>query len=244
MNRESQETAALVRVLVILACVHPGVLLGETAEGRFAQERAQMVEVQIAGRGVEDAKVLDAMRSVPRHRFVPEALAGSAYTDRPLPIGYGQTISQPYIVAYMTEVAQPAADDRILEIGTGSGYQAAVLGELAGKVYSIEIIPELASQAKSRLAELGYDNVEVKQGDGYWGWPEHAPYDAIVVTAAAPFVPPPLKEQLKVGGKLVIPVGPRLGGQQLIVVEKQAEDRFVTKNLIPVQFVPLTRSRS
>jgi protein-L-isoaspartate(D-aspartate) O-methyltransferase len=180
------------------------------------------------------------MRAVPRHRFVEPDLAGAAYDDRPLPIGFGQTISQPYIVAVMTELAAPGPGKRILEIGTGSGYQAAVLAEAGALVYSVEIVPELAASAAARLQRLGYAAVEVRQGDGYFGWPQHAPFDAIVVTAAAEFIPPPLVQQLAEGGRMVIPVGTPFFVQTLMLVEKQG-GRTVTRSLLPVRFVPLRR---
>ncbi len=185
-------------------------------------------------------KVLQAMAKVPRHEFVPKQERPFAYQNRPLPIGYGQTISQPYIVAVMTELLKLGAHDRVLELGTGSGYQAAILSELADKVYSIEIIDELGNQASSRLARLGYDNVRVKIGDGYYGWPEHAPFDAIVVTAAGNHIPPPLIKQLKIGGRMIIPVGSRFMTQQLLLVEKPQDNKIITRQILPVSFVPIT----
>lgn len=209
---------------------------------RAQQEaRDQMVQRQIERRGITTEAVLEAMRQVPRHEFVPQSQASHAYEDRPLPIGYGQTISQPYIVAYMTELVQPDPDGRVLEVGTGSGYQAAVLAEIVDQVYTVEIIPELAATAAQRLDRLGYDAVTVKQADGYYGWEEHAPYDAIVVTAAAEHVPPPLIEQLKDGGRMVIPVGSPFYTQTLMLVEKEG-DQVTTRSLTPVRFVPFTRS--
>ena len=199
-----------------------------------------MIEEQIRQRGVTDARVLAAMERIPRERFVPAQEATRAYDDTPLPIGEGQTISQPYIVAYMSELLNVAPDHRVLEIGTGSGYQAAVLAELAKEVYSIEIVPALAQQAAATLASLGYENVHVREGDGYAGWPEHAPFDAIVVTAAPERVPAPLLEQLRPGGRLVIPVGPMHATQQLRVVEKDAQGRLHERQITPVRFVPLT----
>lgn len=199
-----------------------------------------MVARQIAARGVEDAQVLRAMRTVPRHRFVPADLVSLAYANRPLPIGYGQTISQPYIVAYMTLLVEPDTSDRVLEIGTGSGYQAAVLAEIVDQVYTIEIVPELARTARGRLEELGYDNVEVRSGDGYFGWEEHAPFDAIVVTAASEHIPPLLIEQLADGGRMVIPVGSPYRTQTLMLVEKRGEE-LSTRSVAPVRFVPFTR---
>jgi len=197
-----------------------------------------MVSTQIEGRGVRDPRVLAAMRKVPRHRFMPESERARAYDDRPLSIGLGQTISQPYIVALMSELAGVKPGDTVLEVGTGSGYQAAVLAEMGVKVFSIEIIEPLAKRAKATLEELGYGKrVEVRHGDGYAGWPEHAPFDAIVVTAAPPEVPQPLKQQLAVGGHLVIPVGRHY--QSLLRVTR-TKDGFREKSVIPVRFVPMT----
>ena len=200
-------------------------------------ERVAMVETQIEARGVRHAAVLDAMRRVPRHLFVPRAVRAEAYRDRPLPIGRGQTISQPYIVALMTELVQPDESMSVLEIGTGSGYQAAVLAECVGEVRTIEIVRELGAEAARLLAELGYENVESRIGDGYDGWPEHAPFYAIVVTAAPPEVPAPLKQQLKIGGRLVIPVG--RGSQDLVVITR-TESGFRSRTVTPVRFVPMT----
>jgi protein-L-isoaspartate(D-aspartate) O-methyltransferase len=196
-----------------------------------------MVARQIESRGVSDARVLDAMRRVPRHRFVPAAQREQAYTDRPLAIGQGQTISQPYIVALMTELIQPRSDTRVLEIGTGSGYQAAVLAECVGQVYTIEILPELGRQSAKLLEELGYDRIHSRIGDGFDGWPEHAPFDAIVVTAAPPRVPQPLLDQLAPGGRLVIPVGQ--GSQNLLLITR-TPDGFERRTVTPVRFVPMT----
>lgn len=197
-----------------------------------------MVEEQIAGRGVENTAVLDALRQVPRHLFIPENVRDQAYEDHPLPIGEGQTISQPYIVALMTQLADLGPDDKVLEIGTGSGYQAAVLSRLAREVYSIEILEPLGRRAAGILQRLGYDNVHVRVGDGYGGWPEEAPFDAILVTAAAPDQPPPpLEEQLKVGGRMVIPVGKYF--QDLVVLTRTQKGK-VSRSVIPVRFVPMT----
>jgi protein-L-isoaspartate(D-aspartate) O-methyltransferase len=202
------------------------------------QERLHMVSKQIEARGVRDVRVLDAMRKVPRHLFVPRSQRAYAYQDRPLPIDHRQTISQPYIVALMSELASVKPGDTVLEVGTGSGYQAAVLAEMGVKVFSIEIIGPLAAQAKDTLSALGYGTkVEVRHGDGYAGWPEHAPFDAIVVTAAPPKIPRPLKEQLKVGGHLVIPVGKHF--QSLLRVTRTAKG-FREESVIPVRFVPMT----
>lgn len=203
--------------------------------------RREMVEEQIRARGIENARVLDAFRKVPRDRFVPVELQDRAFDDSPLPIGFSQTISQPYIVAYMTDALDVEAGHTVLEIGTGSGYQAAVLGELAKTVYTIEIVPELASRAAGTLASLGYRNVHVRAGDGYAGWPEHAPFDRIMVTAAPEEVPAPLLEQLAPGGRLVIPVGEQGRTQWMTVVDKTG-DGLVSRRTIPVQFVPFTRA--
>ncbi len=207
-------------------------------DDELARERAEMVRTQIEARGVSDPRVLEALRSVPRHRFVPEELRDAAYQDRALPIGSGQTISQPYVVAAMTESIAPAVGDRVLEVGTGCGYQAAVLSRLVREVWTIEIVPELAECARERLRDLGYDNVHVITGDGYAGLPDHAPFDGIVVTAAPREVPPPLLEQLAVGGHLVIPVG---GWEQELRVIERGEQGFEERTLFPVRFVPFTR---
>lgn len=200
-----------------------------------------MVARQIEERGVTNTAVLAALRKVPRHEFVPDRWSARAYDDGPLPIGHGQTISQPYIVALMTELLALKPDSKALEIGTGSGYQAAVLAEIIRDVYTIEIIEPLATTAAERLRRLGYDKVNVKFADGYFGWPEHAPFDAIVVTAAADHVPPPLVEQLKPGGRMVIPLGGPFLTQQLVLIEKDAAGKIRTRNIAPVAFVPLTR---
>ncbi len=196
-----------------------------------------MLDEQIAGRGVRDARVLDAMRKVPRHEFVPRAWRWFAYDDHPLPIGHGQTISQPYIVAAMTELAALGPESKVLEVGTGSGYQAAVLAEVAGEVYSIEIVKELADSAAETLRRLGYGSVRVRHGDGYAGWPEAAPFDAIVVTAAAPRVPPALLEQLALGGRLVVPVG---DAYQELEVHTRTATGVEVQRVLPVRFVPMT----
>jgi len=203
----------------------------------FAPARQRMVKEQIAARGVRDPAVLAALGKVPRHLFVPEEARDRAYEDYPLQIGDGQTISQPFIVAYMTEAISPRATDRVLEVGTGSGYQAAVLATIVAEVYSIEIIPALAEQAARLLDDLGYDNVTVKSGDGFAGWPDMAPFDAVVVTAAPDAVPPPLLEQLKIGAKLVIPVG---AGDQKLVRWTRTASGFEQETLLPVRFVPMT----
>lgn len=194
------------------------------------------------GKDALDARVMQAMAEVPRERFVPEEMRSLAFRNGPVPIGHGQTISQPYIVALMTDLLAPEPDDVILEVGTGSGYQAAVLSRLVRKVYSLEIIPALATEARHRLTELGYDNVEVLEADGYHGLPEHAPYDGIIVTAAAPEVPPPLIAQLKPGARLVIPVGLPGWSQKLKMLEKSADGQVREKDVLGVAFVPLTGS--
>jgi len=209
----------------------------ERNEAALARARALMVEEQLASRGVEDARTLAAMRKVPRHLFVPPAVLDQAYDDHPLPIGHGQTISQPYIVAFMTEALGLRGGETVLEVGTGSGYQAAVLAEIAARVYTIEIVAPLAEEARERLRRLGYANVDVRAGDGYLGWPEAAPFDAIMVTAAAPRVPEPLKEQLRDGGRLILPVGDEW--QELVVVTRRGT-RYEERRVLPVRFVPMT----
>ncbi|MBN2424228.1 MAG: protein-L-isoaspartate(D-aspartate) O-methyltransferase [Calditrichaceae bacterium] len=201
------------------------------------EQREQMVQRQITARGVKDPEVIKVMRRVPRHLFVPEDQVKYAYRDEPRPIGEGQTISQPYIVAFMTEQLELKPGDRVLEIGTGSGYQSAVLACLVDSVFTIEIIPELAERAQKLLADLNYDNVVVKEGDGYIGWEEKGPFDAIIVTAAPPRIPPPLLEQLKIGGRMVLPVGEYF--QELVVVSKN-QTGLEMKNVLPVRFVPMT----
>jgi len=198
--------------------------------------------MQIENRGIDHKSTLDAMLKVPRHLFVPEKLKDEAYDDNPIPIGFGQTISQPYIVAYMTAAIEPRTHHKILEIGTGSGYQAAVLAEIVKEVYTIEIVEELFSSAKKRIESLGYKNIKLKYADGYYGWQEAAPFDVIVVTAAAEYIPPPLLEQLKDGGKMIIPIGTPFLNQNLVLVEKSGKD-FTTKSLLPVRFVPFTRKK-
>jgi len=203
----------------------------------FKNQREQMVKWQIEERGVTDNRVLDAMRKVERHLFVPSELAAYAYADQPLPLGYNQTISQPYIVAFMTEALKLNPGSKVLEIGTGSGYQAAVLGEICDSVFSVEIVSELGNKAKSLLKVLRYDNVFVKIGDGYKGWPEHAPFDAIIVTCAPTHIPEPLTEQLVEGGKMIIPVG-ETNYQQLILMIKK-KGRLIRQDVLPVRFVPM-----
>jgi protein-L-isoaspartate(D-aspartate) O-methyltransferase len=206
-------------------------------ESELARQRQQMVTEQIEARGLKSPLVLEALRTVPRHEFVPPAARHDAYGDHPLPIGHGQTISQPYIVAFMTDALSLSGREKVLEVGTGSGYQAAVLSQAASAVYSIEIVAPLADEARERMARLGYRNVFVRAGDGYKGWPEAAPFDAIIVTAAAPKIPEPLKAQLKDGGRLVIPVGDR--NQELVVLTRRG-DGFEERRVLPVTFVPMT----
>jgi protein-L-isoaspartate(D-aspartate) O-methyltransferase len=212
----------------------------DIAQDAYRGLRENMVKYQIEARNVVHRATLEAMRKVPRHEFVPSHMQAHAYEDRPLSIGNGQTISQPYIVALMTSLISPKEGDRVLEIGTGSGYQAAILAEIVDEVYTIEIIPELAEKAEDKFNALGYDNIHTKVGDGYHGWPVEAPFDAIIVTAAPDEIPAPLIDQLKEGGKLIIPVGPRYSVQSLqLVTRKNGKTRI--QNLIPVRFVPFTR---
>ncbi len=220
------------------------VLLQEMAEASgtdsFEAKRQAMVAQQLKARDITDPRGLAAMGKVPRERFVPEDLRSLAYEDHPLPIGMGQTISQPYIVALMTQWAAVKPGDKVLEVGTGSGYQAAVLAELTDRVFSIELLPELANAARSRLRDLGYGRVQVQSGDGYQGWPEEAPFDVILVTATAPEVPPAFKEQLKEGGRLVIPVGPPERVQELLLLRK-VKGELKEEQRLPVRFVPLVK---
>jgi protein-L-isoaspartate(D-aspartate) O-methyltransferase len=237
---------------VVIAGLVPFSTPVSSAESDYAAERAQMVRViehyarepgsAVAGGGLAPG-VLQVMGIVPRHEFVPDDLRGDAYADRPLPIGFGQTISQPFIVAIMTDLLRVGRNDVVLEIGTGSGYQAAVLGHLAHRVYTIEIIPGLAEAAADRLRRLGASNVETRVGDGYYGWPEAAPFDGVVITAAVASIPPPLIRQLKPGGRMVVPVGASFALQYLTLVELDAERRATTRQLLPVAFVPLTGGR-
>jgi protein-L-isoaspartate(D-aspartate) O-methyltransferase len=206
-------------------------------KNKYEQRRMKMVNEQIIARNIHDKKVIEAMKKVPRHEFVPADYVNSAYKDSPLPIGHGQTISQPYIVAYMTEQLDLSEKDTVLEIGTGSGYQAAVLAEIVSHVYTIEIVPELASMANEVLKNLGYENVSVKMGDGYKGWQEYAPYDAIMLTAAPLRIPQPLLNQLEDNGRLIAPIGDEF--QELVLVTRNGEN-FSRKKLIPVRFVPMT----
>lgn len=239
--------------LLVVALLVSGGFLAVTAKAAsdeaFASARGEMIRRikqitnavgPIDGRDTIAANVLEAMARIPRHHFVPESVRHYAYKDRPLPIGFGQTISQPYIVALMTDLLDLDIADSVLEIGTGSGYQAAVLSEIVHSVATIEIVPQLALQAAHRMRTLGFDNVATRQGDGYYGWPEKAPFDAIIVTAAANHVPPPLVKQLKRGGRMIIPVGTRFAIQHLILVEKADDGSLTARQLLPVRFVPLT----
>ena len=213
--------------------------LSAGSESDYALLRAQMVATQLQVRDIQDPRVLEATRKVPRHRFVPELVRAYAYEDTPLPIGQGQTISQPYIVALMTQAARPGPEDRALEIGTGSGYQAAVLAEIVHQVYSIEIVPELARRSRQLLQELDYRNLFVREGDGYRGWPEKAPFDIILITAAAPTIPQPLTDQLAEGGRLVMPMGDVDEVQVLTLITKE-NDQLERTTITGVRFVPMT----
>lgn len=254
INYQAFNTGILMRSTVVFPiitfmffCLLP--CLQARADDMFAKARGQMIQaiednVRETGRRLDrkslDPKVMSALATVPRHEFVPASYRRFAYENRPLPIGHGQTISQPYIVAIMTDLLNIGKEDQVLEIGTGSGYQAAILGELVKTVFTIEIVKPLAEQARKRMAKLGYNNVEVRQGDGYYGWEEHAPFDAVIVTAASSHIPPPLIRQLKPGGRMIIPVGTRFMVQQLVLIEKNNSGKVTTKQLLPVRFVPLT----
>jgi len=236
---------AVITLLGLASCsrlASPSAVTSQPPADTRSAERDAMVDEQIRGRGVQDTAVLSAMRTVPRHRFVPAQYVDEAYADHPLPIGYGQTISQPYIVGLMTEALKAKPGDRVLEVGTGSGYQAAVLAQLGVEVYTIEIIPELAQQARKTLDDLGYRGVHVRTGDGYFGWEVNAPYDAVIVTAAPDHLPQALATQLKDTGRLVIPIGPVGSVQTLWLFEKQGGELSAT-NLGAVSFVPLTGGR-
>ena len=241
--------AACLRTFLVCAFLSGGLPVSASKDDATASARAGMVaEIEanaaavgrVSGRSGISAPVLEVMGRIPRHLFVPEDKQPSAYEDRPLPIGYGQTISQPYIVALMTDLLAIDATDVVLEIGTGSGYQAAVLGPLAKHVFTIEIVPALAVAAEERLKRLGFDNVTLRQGDGYYGWLEHAPFDGIIVTAAASHIPPPLIRQLAPGGRMIIPVGGPFFVQQLMMIEKHSDGTVTSRHLLPVRFVPLT----
>jgi len=236
-------SSLLISIVIAVLSIHPAspwAHAAKLADGDFQKQRLSMVQDQIVERGVKDRSVIEAMTAVPRHKFVSENYQNRAYDDSPLPIGYGQTISQPYIVAYMTEVLNLNKNNRVLEVGTGSGYQAAILSPIVKQVYTIEIISELAKSAAARLKDLGYNNIEVGIGDGYYGWDKYAPFDAIIVTAAAGHIPPHLVGQLKNNGRMVIPVGGSFLVQNLILVTKDKDGKVTTTNLMPVRFVPLT----
>jgi protein-L-isoaspartate(D-aspartate) O-methyltransferase len=234
------------RIATLVVLVLTGALFGTCGSATSAEpqnrqaERQRMVDGQLRGRDIRDERVLAAMARVPRHRYVPPEQQRNAYADGALPIGYGQTISQPYIVAFMTEALKLEPSDVVLEIGTGSGYQAAILGELVREVYTIEIVAELAERARRTLEEEGYKNVHVRAGDGYKGWPEHAPFPKIMVTAAPEEVPSALVEQLAVGGMMILPVGPRMGNQELRILTK-TEKGVLTERSLPVRFVPMVK---
>ena len=232
-----------VSVLLLMLLAAPGAGAGQdlraAEQARFRSERLAMVASQIQAQGVKDRATLDAMRAVPRHEFVPPELRDRAYGDYPLPIGYGQTISQPYVVAYMTELIRPKPGMRVLEVGTGSGYQAAVLAAIGCDVHTVEIFEALAASARERLERLGFGTVNVRHADGHFGWNEAAPFDAILVTAAAGYIPPALIDELKRGGRMVIPVGSVYGVQSLILVEKDAKGVVRSQSLLPVRFVPM-----
>jgi len=241
MRRKGSYIVAFSMCLFFLANCMEGKRVSETdPRGDFKTMREKMVETQIKARGVKDSRVLSAMLKVERQLFVPKDLESSAYSDQPLPIGEGQTISQPYIVALMTELLELKGGEKVLEIGTGSGYQAAILAEMAKEIYTIEIVERLATSAKSLLLALGYQNVNVKAGDGYLGWPDVAPFDAIIVTAAPDHIPKPLLDQLKEGGRMVLPVGTYTQVLKKIV---KRSGRFETTDTIPVIFVPMTGER-
>jgi protein-L-isoaspartate(D-aspartate) O-methyltransferase len=239
-------TRAVLTLLLIAPALAAEAPVSDQKYERQRLELVEEVEADVAytsrelGKKRLDSEVMAALGRVPRHEFVPADLARYAYDNRPLPIGYGQTISQPYIVAIMTDLIEPKPGSIVLELGTGSGYQAAMLAEVVEKVYSIEIVPELAEAAAERLERLGYDNIETRLGDGYHGWREHAPFDAIVVTAAAGHVPPPLIEQLKPGGRMIIPVGRPFSVQHLMLLMKSKDGEIRSKQVLPVSFVPLT----
>lgn len=236
--------SVLVAGAMLMGGCSPSAPRSASPEDPFSGARAAMVAHQIEARGVSHPRVLHAMRTVPRHLFVPEALRGEAYADYPLPIGLEQTISQPYIVAAMTELLAVRPDGRVLEVGTGSGYQAAVLAELCASVHTIEILEPLAEAASDRLRRLGYSNVVVRAGDGYAGWPEEAPFDGILVTAGAEHIPAPLLDQLKPGGRMVIPVGPQHDTQWLKVLVRKPDGSLMEQDIMPVRFVPLTGERA
>jgi len=228
-------------LLLAMMLALPAAAQQATDKDRWRQARERLVATQLAPAGIEDSATLAAMRTVPRHEFVPPEHRALAYEDIPLPIGQGQTISQPTVVALMTELIRPRPGRRVLEVGTGSGYQAAILAETGCRVWTIEIFRALANEARVRLARLGYANVTVRHGDGYLGWPEEAPFDAILVTAAADSIPPALLDQLAPSGRLVMPVGDQFLYQELVLVEKDTAGKLTSRELFPVRFVPLLR---
>jgi protein-L-isoaspartate(D-aspartate) O-methyltransferase len=247
MQRSLKNITRSLGLAVVLSFALPA-CAQETAETKsetdgqdFAERRQRMVENQIAARGIDDERVLEAMREVPRHEFMPPETRDWAYADRPVPIGEGQTISQPFVVAFMTEAIDPQPDDKVLEIGTGSGYQAAVLSRLVDEVYTIEIFPSLGEQAREDLLEQGYDNVNVRVGDGFRGWPEEAPFDKIIVTASPEEVPEPLKKQLAEGGRMIIPVGKGLSQNLRLLIKE--DGRLKEQDVMPVRFVPLINEK-
>jgi protein-L-isoaspartate(D-aspartate) O-methyltransferase len=237
----ARKSRALWACLTTLSCLGGGDQVRALDDSSYDAARETMVREQIVARGIRDPRVIEAMGQAPRHLFIPPGERHRAYTDAPVPIGEGQTISQPYIVALMTELVRPQPDDIALEVGTGSGYQAAVLAPLVKHVYTIELEATLSHRASTALREQKYDNITVRVGDGYGGWPEHAPFDIIMVTAAPEHVPQPLIDQLKPGGRLIVPVGPRFNVQQLQLLEKDAQGKVSTKTVSPVMFVPLRR---
>lgn len=243
-TKKGQQFAALL-LGILLASTWSSVFSADKYE-RSRQDMVRIIEQDVRetslylDKEVLDPRVIAAIAKVPRHKYVPRKLRRNAYENRPLPIGHGQTISQPYIVAVMTDLLKPEPHHRVLEVGTGSGYQAAILAELVDTIYSIEIIKPLADKAAKRLKDLGYKNAHVRVGDGYYGWKKYAPFDAIVVTAAASHIPPPLIAQLKPGGRMMIPVGSRFLVQQLLLVEKEQAGKLITDQILPVTFVPLT----
>lgn len=229
------------RIVMVLVTVLLCAAVSPSArrEDPALEKRLSMVRDQIEREGISDSRVLSAMREVPRHLFVPPEYRPMAYESRPLPIGEGQTISQPYVVAFMTEILRLKPGDRVLEVGTGSGYQAAIAAKLAGEVYTVEIFPSLADRARANLESLGYRNIFVRQGDGYYGWEEKAPFDAVIVTCAGGHIPPPLIRQLRTGGRMIMPIGGPFMTQNLVFVDKRADGSLSQRNVLPVVFVRL-----
>ena len=237
MSLRPSSPKAVLFLLAVSAISSP-LVAQDVEEERYREQRRAMVDL-IVSRGVKDSATLAAMRAVPRHEYVPSDSRRYAYEDHPIPIGYGQTISQPYIVAFMTEILHPAPGMKVLEVGTGSGYQASILGQIGADVYTIEIFEILETSARERLGRLGFDQVKIRHADGHFGWADAAPFDAVIVTAAAGFIPPALVEQLKPGGRMIIPVGSVHGIQNLILVLKDESGDIRTRNLLPVRFVPM-----